>query len=79
MQPRTVAALTKYSHLMKLQSTPEIEQTIRAGFIAIIANAIDAAALNGSGSSGQPTGVLNTSGINSVAIATNGGSPDLMI
>ena len=77
MQPRTVAALTKYSHLMKLQSTPEIEQTIRAGFIAIIANAIDAAALNGSGSSGQPTGVLNTSGINSVAIATNGGSPDL--
>ena len=55
----------------------KIEQTIRAGFIAIIANAIDAAALNGSGSSNQPTGVLNTSGINSVAIATNGGSPDL--
>ncbi len=77
MSPKTVAALTKYSHLMKLQSTPEIEQTIRAGFIAIIANAIDAAALNGSGSSNQPTGVLNTTGINSVAIATNGGSPDI--
>ena len=51
MSPKTVGELTKYSHLMKLQSNPEIEQTIRNGFIAIIANAIDAAALNGSRSS----------------------------
>ena len=72
MTPKTVGALTKYSHLMKLQSTPEIEQVIRNGFIAIIANAIDSAALNGSGSSNQPTGVLNTTGINSVAGGTNG-------
>ena len=72
MTPKTVGALTKYSHLMKLQSTPEIEQVIRNGFIAIIANAIDAAALNGSGSSNQPLGVLNTTGIGSVAGGTNG-------
>ena len=63
--------------LMKLQSTPEIEQTIRNGFIAIIANAIDAAALNGSGSSNQPTGVIQTSGIGSVAGGTNGLAPTL--
>ena len=77
MSPKTVGALTKYSHLMKLQSTPEIEQTIRNGFIAIIANAIDAAALNGSGSSNQPTGVIQTSGIGSVAGGTNGLAPTL--
>ena len=72
MSPKSVGALTKFSHLMKLQSTPEIEQIIRDGFVAIIANAIDAAALNGSGSSAQPLGVLNQSGIGSVAGGTNG-------
>ncbi len=77
MSPKTVAAYTKFSHLMKLQATPEIEQIIRNGFVAIIANAIDAAALNGSGSSNQPTGILNVSGIGSVAGGTNGAAADL--
>ena len=57
---------------MKLQSTPEIEKVIRNGFVSVIPNAIDAAALKGSGSSKQPTGVLNVSGIGSVADGTNG-------
>ena len=60
MSPKTVGAFTKFSHLMRLKSTPEIEQVIRSGFVSIIANAIDEAALNGSGSSSQPTGILNT-------------------
>ncbi len=72
MSPKTVGAWTKFSRLMELQSTPEIEQLIRSGFISILANAIDSAALNGSGSSSQPTGILNTSGIGSVAGGTNG-------
>ena len=41
------------------------------------ADAIDTAAINGSGSSNQPTGILNTSGIGSVAGGTNGASPTL--
>ena len=77
MSPKTVGAYTKFSHLMRLQSTPEIEQVIRSGFISILANAIDEAALNGSGSSSQPTGILNTSGIGSVAGGTNGLAPTL--
>ncbi len=36
--------------------------------------AVDSAVLNGSGSSGQPTGIRNTSGIGSVAMGTNGGA-----
>jgi hypothetical protein len=37
--------------------------------------AIDTAALNGAGSSNQPPGVLNITGIDSVALGTNGTAP----
>ena len=78
MTPKTVGALSKFSHLMNLQSTPDIEQLIRNDFVALLADAIDtAAAINGSGSSNQPTGILNTSGIGSVAGGTNDASPTL--
>ena len=77
MTPKTVGALSKFSHLMNLQSTPDIEQLIRNDFIALLADAIDSAAINGSGSSNQPTGILNTSGIGSVAGGTNGLAPTL--
>ena len=77
MSPKTVGAYTKFSHLMRLQSTPEIEQVIRNGFVSILANAIDEAALNGIGSSSQPTGILNTSEIGSLAGGTNGLDPTL--
>ena len=66
MSPKTVGALSKFSHLMSLQSTPDIEQLIRSDFVALIAEAIDTAAINGSGSSNQPLGILNTSGIGSM-------------
>ena len=77
MSPKTVGALSKFSHLMSLQSTPDIEQLIRSDFVALIAEAIDTAAINGSGSSNQPLGILNTSGIGSVAGGTNGAAPTL--
>ena len=62
---------------MNLQSTPDIEQLIRADFVALLADAIDTAAINGSGSSNQPLGILNTPGIGSVAGGTNGLAPHL--
>ena len=77
MSPKTVGCYSKYSRLMQLQATPEIEQLIRNDFIALIADAIDTAALHGSGSSSQPTGILQTSGIGSVAGGTNGAAPTL--
>ncbi len=77
MTPKTVGALSKFARLMDLQSTPDIEQLIRADFVALLADAIDAAAINGSGSSHQPLGILNTSGIGSVAGGTNGLAPTL--
>ena len=50
---------------------------IRADFVALLAEAIETAAINGSGSSSQPTGILQTSGIDSVAGGTKGLSPTL--
>ena len=77
MSPKTVGAYSKFSRLMELQSTPDIEQLIRADFVALLADAIDTAAINGSGSSSQPIGILQTSGIGSVAGGTNGLAPTL--
>ena len=50
MIPKTIGALSKFSRLMDLQSIPDIEQLIRADFVALLADAIDAAAINRSAS-----------------------------
>lgn len=74
MSPKNLAALSKYSRQTLLQATPGIEELVRRDLTDGINTALDAAVLNGSGSSGQPTGIRNTSGIGSVAIGTNGGT-----
>ena len=73
MSPKTMAAFSKFSHLMALQSTPEIEGLIRNDFISTLATKLDSVALNGGGSN-EPDGIIQTSGIGSVAIGTNGGA-----
>jgi len=75
LAPKTIAARSQFSRLMLLQSSIGIEQFIRNDFARIIAIGIDLAAISGSGSSNQPTGILNTSGIGSVALGTNGAAP----
>jgi len=74
LSPKNLAALSKYSRQTLLQSTPGIEQLVRTDLIDGINVAMDLGILNGSGSSGQPTGIMGTSGIGSVAIGTNGGA-----
>ena len=74
MSPKNLAALSKYSRQTLLQATPGIEDLIRRDLTDGINLGIDLGILNGSGSSGQPTGILNTSGIGSVALGTNGGA-----
>jgi HK97 family phage major capsid protein len=72
MSPKTVGALSSWSRILQLQSTPAIEDLLRADMVSQVAAAIDLAAIAGSGSSNQPRGILNTSGIGSVAGGTNG-------
>ena len=59
---------------MLIQATPGIEDLVRTDILDGINVGIDLGILNGSGSSGQPTGIMQTSGIGSVAMGTNGGA-----
>lgn len=64
MSMKTVGATTDVTRNMMHQSSMDIETLIRDDLTQSIASAIDLGALAGSGSSGQPTGIKNTSGIN---------------
>ena len=64
MSPKTIGAFTDITRLMMMQSSLDIENLVRNDLSTGIALAIDDGALEGSGSSGQPTGIKNTSGIN---------------
>lgn len=72
LTPRTVGGYTDISRKLLLQSSIDVESFVQNDLAKVLAIAIDLAAINGSGSSNQPTGVLNTSGIGSVAGGTNG-------
>lgn len=64
MTPRTLGAFTDLTRLMMMQSSLDIEALVRDDLSRAIALAIDLGALAGSGSSGQPTGIKNVSGVN---------------
>ncbi len=75
LTPKTVGAFTDYSRRLLLQSSIDVEAFVRADLASVIAQTILTAAINGSGSSNQPEGLLNISGIGSVAGGTNGLAP----
>ena len=51
MTPKTNGVYSKFSRLMQLQSTPDIENVIRQDFLELIGTGIDSAAISGTGSS----------------------------
>lgn len=69
LTPKTIGALSSMSRRVMQQSTPDIEMLVRNDLAKQIALGIDLAALNGSGASGQPKGICNTTGIGSVTIS----------
>jgi len=75
--PKVVGCYSKYSRLAIQNTTPDIEMIVRNDLAEVMARAIDLAALSGSGSSGQPKGILNQTGIGTVAMGTNGGAVTL--
>jgi HK97 family phage major capsid protein len=77
LRPSRIAGYSDISKQLLLQNNQSIDQKIIESFIKALAVAIEAAAINGSGSSNQPLGLLGTSGINSVAMGTNGAVPSL--
>jgi HK97 family phage major capsid protein/HK97 family phage prohead protease len=69
MSPKVIGAFTDATRLLLQQSSLDVENLIRDDLTQSIATAIDLGALAGSGSSGQPTGISNTSGINTTTFA----------
>ncbi len=75
LTPKTLGAFTDISRRLLLQSSIDVEGFVKGDIARVIALAIQLAAINGSGSSNQPRGILNTSGIGSVVGGTDGLAP----
>lgn len=66
LTPKNVGAYTEVSRQLMLQSSPAVDALVMGDLAKVLGIAIDLAALEGSGGSGQPTGISNTAGIGSV-------------
>lgn len=66
LTPKTLGAFTDVTRQLLIQSSLDVENLIRDDLIQALGLAIDKAALEGTGLSGQPTGILNTTGVNQV-------------
>jgi HK97 family phage major capsid protein len=61
--PHNVAAYTEISRQLLMQSTPSAEAVVMWDLAAVVALALDEAAINGPGTAGAPVGILNTAGV----------------
>ena len=66
MVPRTLGAYTDVTRQLLIQSSLDVESLMRDDLAMALALAIDKAALEGAGTGGSPTGILSTSGVNTV-------------
>ena len=71
---KTLGCYEDVSRLLLLESDPSIEQIVRDDILSAMADKIEDVAIEGD-SGAEPTGISKTSGIGSIAIGTNGGSP----
>ena len=71
LSPKALSAHTTYSKQLLAQSSIDIEQFVRNDLAQVLAVAQDLAAVQGTGSSNQPTGIWATSGIGSVTATSN--------
>ncbi|MHC0441607.1 phage major capsid protein [Flavobacterium sp. 3-210] len=72
--PKRVSVTVPISLLNIMQSSEDLEKQTVDDILLAVGNAIDVAFVNGSGT-GQPLGVLNHTGVNTVATGTNGSAP----
>ncbi len=71
MKPHRLTSYTVYSMQLLRQGTPDVTQIVNNTLYYSIANALETAALEGSGTSQVPQGILNASNVND---ATHGSS-----
>lgn len=66
---RTCGALVEITRKMLQQGTPDVEMLVRNDLARALGLTIDKAALYGTGANGQPTGLINITGVNAVNFA----------
>lgn len=74
MTPKTVGAFTDISRRLLLQSSVDVESMVQSDLATVLGLAIQQAAINGSGASNQPSGLL-TSITPTVVGGANGAAP----
>lgn len=75
MRPKRVGAYSRFSKQLLLQSSISVDSHVNEQLSIAIGQALEIAAINGTGANNQPTGILNASGVQTVEIDTNGGAP----
>lgn len=75
VRPKRLGAYTIFSKQLMAQGVIDVEAMVRNELGIGIGQALEVAAINGSGSAPIPRGILNTSGIGDVAGGTNGAVP----
>lgn len=79
LRPKLVYGATNISKRLLIQTNNSVDSMIMNDIMKGIASAIEVAVINGTGANGQPTGILGTSGIQDVAVGTNGGAVTLAL
>ena len=74
LTPKHCGVMTEVSRNMVLQSSPAIEEILRDDFAALLAEALDKAAIQGGGTN-EPTGILATCGVGDVSGGAAGAAP----
>ena len=72
LTPKNVGAYTEISRQLMLQNDPSVDMLVMNDLAQVLALGIDQAGINGSGTGGTPTGIINTAGIGSVLGTTLG-------
>jgi HK97 family phage major capsid protein len=68
MIPRTIGVRVPISRRMMIQSSPDVENLVRMDMADSVALGMDSSIGYGTGSNGQPLGIINTTGIGGVTL-----------
>ena len=71
MSMKRVSASQSFTREALLQAQPNLDDLVRRNISTVLSQAIDLAGLEGTGANGQPTGILNTPGVNTLTAAGN--------
>lgn len=77
LTPNRLGTYVDISKQLLVQTqVPGLDSIVRGDIERSIAQALETAIINGSGSGNQPTGILNDGSVTTVAIGATGGAPD---